>query len=75
MFYIQPYQVRLDAGGGIMIGYKILLTGVIVFVLMAITDKVIDPAVNTPAYNIIGLTTIIALIATFSGMLIMVWSL
>lgn len=58
-----------------MIGFKIFLTGLVVMVFSAIIRKTIDPNTGTSSDTIIELVGYGALIAMFSGALVMVWSL
>lgn len=58
-----------------MIGLKIFLTGLIVFVVLGIIKKTIDPAFGTPAYVITGLLGFFTLIAMVVGLMVSVWSL
>lgn len=58
-----------------MIGFKIFLTGLVVMVFAAIIRKTIDPNTGTYTDTVIELVGYGALIAMFSGALVMVWSL
>lgn len=58
-----------------MIGFKIFLTGLVVFVALAVVSLALDPIESNCTYFMLGLGALLSFIAVFSGALMMVWSL
>lgn len=57
-----------------MLGLKILLTGLVVLVVLAVVKNVIEPTTNI-AYTLIGVGAVLAFTTVFTGALVLIWSL
>lgn len=57
-----------------MIGLKILLTGLVVLVVLAVVNNVIEPTTDT-VRMFINVGALLAFITVFTGTLILIWSL